>query len=78
MAESCNAQRIDIVTDQYTELSIKSPRGRSKSTFVEEGKGGGHWKANKNKQGEGGGGVLACVYVRFLKKKYRDFQNEVL
>ena len=42
MAESCNAQRIDIVTDQYTELSIKSPRGRSKSTFVEEGKGGGH------------------------------------
>ena len=25
MAESCNAQRIDIVTDQYTELSIKSP-----------------------------------------------------
>ena len=25
MAESCNAQRIAIVTDQYTELSIKTP-----------------------------------------------------
>ena len=25
MSESCSAQRIDIVTDQYTELSIKSP-----------------------------------------------------
>ena len=25
MAESCNAQRIDIMTDQYTEFSIKSP-----------------------------------------------------
>ena len=25
MAESCNAQRIDIMTDQSTELSIKSP-----------------------------------------------------
>ena len=25
MAESCNAQRIDTVTDRYTELSIKSP-----------------------------------------------------
>ena len=26
-AESCNVQRIDIMTDQYTELSIKSPAG---------------------------------------------------
>ena len=25
IAESCNAQKIDIVTDQYTELSVKSP-----------------------------------------------------
>ena len=25
MAESCNVQKIDIVTDQYTELSVKSP-----------------------------------------------------
>ena len=25
MAESCNPQKIDIVTDQYTELSVKSP-----------------------------------------------------
>ena len=25
MAQSCNAQKIDIVTGQYTELSIKSP-----------------------------------------------------
>ena len=25
MAESCNAQRIDTMTDRYTELSIKSP-----------------------------------------------------
>ena len=24
-AESCNAERVDVVTDQYTELSIKSP-----------------------------------------------------
>ena len=36
---------------------------------------GGHWKVNKNEQGEG---VLACLYVRFLKKKCWDFQNEVL
>ena len=27
MTESCNAQRIDILTDQYTELSNKSPTG---------------------------------------------------
>ena len=34
---------------------------------------------NKNEQGKGGGGggVLACVYVHFLKKPW-DFQNEVL
>ena len=32
----------------------------------EEGRAG-HWKANKNKQGEG---VLACVNVRFLKSRY--------
>ena len=25
-----------------------------------------------------GGGILACVYVRFFKKKCWDFQNEVL
>ena len=25
MAESCNAQRIDAVTDRYTEISTKSP-----------------------------------------------------
>ena len=28
--------------------------GHSKSTFVEEGRGVGHWKANKNEQGEWG------------------------
>ena len=27
---------------------------------------------------EGGSGVLACVYVRFLKEKCWDFQDEVL
>ena len=32
--------------------------------LVEEGKGV-HWKVNKNEQGEG---ILACVYVPFLKK----------
>ena len=33
--------------------------------------GGGHWKANKNEQGKGGGeggGFLLCVYVRFFKR----------
>ena len=43
-----------------------------------EGGGGGaigHWKANKNEQGEGG----PSIYVRLLfKKKCWDFQNEVL
>ena len=43
-------------------------RGHSKSTFVEEGSGGGNWKAYKNEQEEGQG-VLACVYVCFFKKK---------
>ena len=40
-------------------------RGHSKSTFIEEGKEG-HWKANKNKQGEGSPSV--CVRSPFLKK----------
>ena len=32
MAESCDAQGIDIVTDQYTELSIKSPTGLARES----------------------------------------------
>ena len=32
MAESFDAQGIDIVTDQYTELSIKSPTGLAKES----------------------------------------------
>ena len=36
---------------------------------------GGHWKANKNEQGEGD----PCIGVRSLfKKECWDFQNEVL
>ena len=36
-------------------------------------------KQTKANRGEGvGRGVLAYVYVRFLKKKCWDFQNEVL
>ena len=33
--------------------------------------GGGLWKASKSEQGEG---VLACVYVRFLKKNAEIFK----
>ena len=42
--------------------------------------GGGHWKANKNEQGDGvcvcvgGGGLLAFVYVRFFKKNAEIFE----
>ena len=32
-----------------------------------------HWQANKNEQGEG---VLACVYVRFLKKYAEIFKTK--
>ena len=40
--------------------------GHSKSMFVERGEGG-HWKANKNEQGEGGGPSM-CVCLLFLKQ----------
>ena len=46
---------------------LKKPglkKDHSKSTVFEEGRGGGHWKPNKNEQGEGG--VLACVHVHFF------------
>ena len=49
-------------------LFIIAIRGHSKNTFIEEERRD-HWKASKNEQGEG---VLACVYVRFLKKKYTE------
>ena len=39
-------------------------RGHSKSIFIEEGRGV-HWKASKNKQGEGGPSM--CVCLLFLK-----------
>ena len=35
--------------------------------------GGGHLKVSKNEQKEGGG-VLACVYVRFVKKDAEMFK----
>ena len=38
---------------------------------MRKGGGGGHWKANKNEQGEG---VLACVYVRFFRKNAEIFE----
>ena len=50
-------------------------RGHSKSKFVEKGGGGGHWKANKTEQGDGG--LSMCVRSLF-KKKCWDFQDEVL
>ena len=37
--------------------------GHSKGTFVEEGRG----ELLKSEQKQTGGGVLACVYVRFFK-----------
>ena len=52
-------------------LFIIAIRGHSKSTFVEEERRD-HWKANKNEQGEG---VLACLYVRFLKKNILRFSK---
>ena len=48
-------------------------RGHSKSTFVEKGRG----FIEKQIKTNSGRGVLACVYVRFLKKML-SFQNEVL
>ena len=47
-------------------VSKKKKLGSFKK-YVRWGGEGGHWKANKNEQGEWG--VLACVYVRFSKKK---------
>ena len=43
-------------------------RGHSKSKFVEKGGGGVIEKQTKPNRGTG---VLACVYVRFLKKMLR-------
>ena len=55
---------------------IEKRRGHSKSTFIEERGGGGHLKANKNEQGEGGwgGGGLSFVYVHFKKKNADIFK----
>ena len=45
-------------------------RGHSKSSFIEEGtEGGGHWKVNKNKKGEGGS-CHVCTFA-FFKKMVR-------
>ena len=46
--------------------------GHSKNMFA-EGRGRGHWKANKKEQGEG----LASAYICFFKKTCWDFENEV-
>ena len=43
-------------------------RSHSKSTFVEERRVVGHWKANENEKGEG---VLTCMSVCFFKKMLR-------
>ena len=43
--------------------------GHSKSKFVEEGRGGDHWKANKSKQGEEGSQHM-CTFA-FFKKMLR-------
>ena len=43
-------------------------RNHWKSTFVEEGRVVGHWKANENEKGEG---VLTCMSVCFFKKMLR-------
>ena len=47
-------------------------RGHSKSTFVDEGRGGGVIeKPTKTNRGRG---VLACVYVRFFRKNAEIFE----
>ena len=46
-------------------------RGHSKSKFVEKGGGGVIEKQTKPNRGTG---VLACVYVRFLKKNAEIFK----
>ena len=50
-------------------------RGHSKSTFVEEGRGGGGIIEKRTKTNRGTrGDVLACVYVRFLKQNAEIFK----
>ena len=58
-------EREQLGKEKLTKMSLKPPWDYSKSMLIEEGRGG-HWKANKNENGEG---ALAGVYVRFLKKK---------
>ena len=48
------------------------PRGHLKSTFIEEGRGRGHWKANKKEQGEER--FLACITVCFFKNNAKIFK----
>ena len=65
----------DIFTSQKMKFSIKD--FFSKWTFKKyvrwgEG-GGGHWKASKNEQGEGGGSYHLCTFT-FLKKDTEIFK----
>ena len=50
----------------YKKLDLMIPKGPSKSTFVEEGRVGGHYKADKNKQGEGWS-LHVCRFTFFEK-----------
>ena len=50
---------------------LETFRGHSKSTFVEDGKGG---VIEKRTKGNRGMGVLAFVYVRFFKKNAEIFK----
>ena len=61
-----------VVTNIATDLWKWGIRGHSKSKFVEVREEGGHWKANKNEQGEG---VLAFLYVCFFQKKMLTFSK---
>ena len=63
-----------VVVISFIIFVLKATRGHSKSTFVEEG--GESLKSEQ--QRTGGREVLACVYVRFFKKKILRFSNEVL
>ena len=51
------------------ELHVKVKNGVIQKVRSLRGGGGGHWKANKNEQGEGGPSI--CVRLLFLKKMLR-------
>ena len=61
-----------VVTNIATDLWKWGIRGHSKSKFVEVREEGGHWKANKNEQGEGGPSIF--VRLLFLKKNADIFK----